>query len=362
MRKLTARIVAAVLTVSMLGGCSASNTSQGEKAAGAAGGATEAAQEKNEDTKASGEAITLRYSHTVAEQEGHPWTVATNTFKETLEELSGGTIMVENYPGGQLGGDTDLLDSVQLGTLDIGMISSGTIANVTNCLAGIDMPFIFDGDYEYYHEVLSGEIGQHLLDRLAEDVEAVVPLGYAYQAWRHLWSENGIYEISDMKGLKTRCMQSPIHIDIFQALGATPTALPYNDIYSNMQTGTIDGFEMDAAGAINSNFFEVCKHMTYSAHFTNTPVILFSRKVWDTMSEEQRGWIKAAAYEACEASYIAAVSTEESYIEQLKAEGVEVIEVDLTPFQAAVADMIQKYCDSNGDVDYLVSEMQKIER
>lgn len=318
--------------------------------------------EATDNTSGTGDVITLRYSHTVAEQEGHPWTVATNTFKETLEELSGNTIIVETYPGGQLGGDSDLLDSVQLGTVDIGMISAGTLANVSTCLAGIDMPFIFDGDYDYYHTVLSGEIGQHLLDRLAEDVPSLVPLGFAYQAWRHIWAENGVYKLEDMKGLKLRCMQSSIHIDIFSALGATPTALPYNDIYSNMQTGTIDGFEMDAAGAINSNFAEVCKYMTYSAHFTNTPIILFSTKVWDTLTEEQQEWVRQAAYEACEASYVAAVSTEEEYINELKEQGVEIITIDLEPFQEAVEGVIEKYCSTNADVKYLIDEMAKIER
>ena len=301
--------------------------------------------------------ITLRYSHTVAEQEGHPWTVATNTFKEVLERLSGNTIVVETYPGGQLGGDTDLLDSVQLGTLDIGMISSGTIASISEALAGIDMPFIFNADYELYHDTLAGELGQHLLERLGEDVPALKPLGFVYQAWRHLWATNGIYKLEDMKGLKIRCMQSPTHIDIFSTLGATPTALPYNDIYSNMQTGTIDGFEMDAAGAINSNFAEVCKHMTYSAHFTNTPIILFSTAVWDTLTEEQQGWVREAAYEACEASYKAAVSTEDMFIEQLKEQGVEVTYVDLTPFQEATKPLIEKYCKRNADVAYLIDGM-----
>lgn len=303
--------------------------------------------------------ITLRYSHTVAEQEGHPWTVATNTFKETLEKLSGNTIVVETYPGGQLGGDTDLLDSVQLGTLDIGMISSGTIGNISQALAGIDMPFIFNADYQLYHDTLAGEIGQHLLARLEEDVPAMKPLGFVYQAWRHLWAVDGIFELDDMKGIKVRCMQSPTHIDIFNALGSVPTALPYNDIYSNMQTGTIDGFEMDAAGGINSNFAEVCSHMTYSAHFTNTPIILFSTKIWDTLTEEQQGWVREASLAACEASYEAAVSTEEAFIKQLEEQGVEVTYIDLAPFQEATSALIEKYCEENADVAYLIDGMKK---
>ena len=303
--------------------------------------------------------MVLRFSHTVAEQDGHPWTVATNTFKAKLEELSGGSIVVETYPGGQLGGDMDLLDSLQMGTLDIGLISTPVLANITDCLAGIDMPFIFNGDYTYYHDTLGGEIGQHLLARLEEEVPTLIPLGYAYQAWRHIWAEKGVYELKDMKGLKMRCMQTPIHVDIFSTLGATPTALGYNDIYSNMQTGTIDGFEMDAAGAINSNFFEVCKHMTYSAHFTNTPLILFSADVWDKLSDEQHEWAREAAKVACEASYEAAVSTEEQFIEMLKGYGVEVTYIDLTPFQEATAGLIESYRAKNPDVEYMLSAMEK---
>lgn len=350
MRKSIAAVLSVLMLLAMLAGC---GSSKGDAPATAVPEAAETPADN------SGDIITLRFSHTVAEQEGHPWTVATNTFKETLESLSGGSIIVETYPGGQLGGDTDLLDSVQMGTLDIGMISSGTIANVSQALAGIDMPFVFNGDYALYHDTLAGEVGQHLLERLEEDVPAVKPMGFVYQAWRHLWAKDGVYKLEDMKGLKVRCMQSPVHIDIFSALGATPTALPYNDIYSNMQTGTIDGFEMDAAGAINSNFFEVCKHMTYSAHFTNTPIILFSTKVWDTLTAEQQDWIRQAALAACEASYEAAVSTEDSYIAQLEQEGVEITYVDLKPFQDATADLIERYCNENADVAFLVEGVRQ---
>ena len=304
--------------------------------------------------------IVIKLAHTVAENPDHPYTIAANTFKDEMQEFSGGTVKVEVYPGGQLGGDTDILQALQLGSIDVAVLSTPVIANITNVLAAVDMPFIFNNDYNLLRKVEGGEIGDYLIKHLNEKVPGIMALNFLYQPFRHVWSSRPVTRLADMKGLKFRCMQSPIHVAIFSALGASPTALSYNDIYSNMQTHTIDAFEMDVFGAASNKFYEVCKNMTLTGHFNNSPILIFSKKVFDSMTPEQQTWARKATLAAADASFEGTVKAEDHYIQLMRSYGVNVIKVDLNEWKVAAQKVIDKYYAEVPEVRYVIDEMKKL--
>ena len=327
-------------------------------ACGGSGGGNEETQNST-GSAATTEPITLKLAHTVAENPDHPYTVASNTFKESLEKLSGGTMKVDVYPGGQLGGDTDLFQALQMNNLDAAVLSTPVIANSTNVLIGFDMPFIFDGDYDLLHAVQGGETGQALLQELNDKVAGIKAVSFLYQPFRHVWTKNEINSLADIKGLKFRCMQTPIHIDIFSALGAKPTAIAYNDIYSSMQTGTIDAFEMDVFGAESNKFYEVCKNMAITAHFNNSPILILSKAMFDGLTEEQQGWVLQASQDAADASFETTVSKEKEFTQKMVDHGVKVKEIDLTEWKAAVKPVIDKYAAEVPEVQMVLDAVEK---
>lgn len=262
------RICALILTLAMaltLAACGGNNGGTS---------APPAASPDADQSAPSGESTTLRLAWTVAYQDDHPYTVAAESFKQYVEENTDGRVKVELYAGGQLGGDVEMMEMLQMGTLDVAVTSTPTIANFTDVLVGCDMPYIWHNDLQAMYSVLTeGDIGRRLLDRMQEEV-GIVGLSFLYQPFRHFYTNKPIETLNDMAGLKLRCMQTPVHMAIFEALGCKPVSLTYNDIYSAMQQNTIDGFESDAMGGTASKFYEVADYLTISGHFNTTEICL----------------------------------------------------------------------------------------
>ena len=204
-----------------------------------------------------------------------------------------------------------------------------------------------------YSVLTDGEVGRQLLDRLQEET-GIVGVSFLYQPFRHIFTNKAITSLADFQGLKLRCMQTPVHQEIFSTLGMSPVALPYNDIYSAMQNHTIDGFESDAVGAVTSKFYEVASNMTISAHFNNTMVLLMSDKAFSAMPEADQQICMEAGEAAAKASYDCSVANNDAAIQTLKDNGMTVSEIDMTDIYAAVQPVIDKYSESIPEVKTLV--------
>jgi C4-dicarboxylate-binding protein DctP len=302
---------------------------------------------------------TLRISWTVAYAPDHPYSPAADAFKEYVEEHTDGRILVELYPAGQLGNDTELFEMLQMGTLDIHLCASPVIANFTNAMIGCDMPFIFRNNMEVMYEVLQGQTGQYLLQRLEEEIPTVKPLSYMYQPFRHFVLNKEAQSLADLKGLKLRCMQSPIHMEIFSTLGMKPVTMAYGDCYGALQQRTIDGMENDVLGVATSKFNEVAKYLVISGHFNNVPVVIMSGKTFEALSPSDQQIMREAAAKATEASYKTTIEQGERYIGLLKDSGMEIIEIDMAPLYAAVQSMIDKYCSEVPEVKRMVNAVNE---
>jgi TRAP-type transport system periplasmic protein len=219
-------------------------------------------------------------------------------FKELVEEQSDGRFKVELYPSSQLGDDQKMIDSLKAGTLEMSTPTTAPIVSTVGEFGVFDFPFIIK-DYETADEVLKGPVGQALLDKLPE--KGLIGLTYWEYGFRSVTTNNQPIEtVEDFKGQKIRTQQNKIHIDFFNELGANAIPMPYSEVFSALENGTIDAQE-NPVGAIEDNKYnEVQENLSLTEHIYSPIALLMSKKFWDGLSEEDQQLMKDAAAEAGE--------------------------------------------------------------
>lgn len=243
-------------------------------------------------------------------------------FKEIVEKETNGRITIQIFPDGQLGNDKSMMESLQMGTLDMTLPSTAPIANFTKTFMVFDLPFLFQNE-EVADKVLDGPVGQEILKTL-EDV-GMVGIAFWENGFRNITnSKRPINSLADLKGLKIRVMQNPIHIETFKVWGANPVPLPYNEVFTALEQKVIDGQENPNTLIYDAGFYEVQKYLTVSKHFYTPFVLMISKKTWDKLSPEDQEIIKKAGAEA--GVYQRKVNRElaEKYLEEMKKAGIQV--------------------------------------
>lgn len=267
---------------------------------------------------------------------------AGRAFAEKIAELSDGDIAISLRPAGALGGERDVIEGLQIGTVELTISSTGPIGNFVPAVYALDFPFLFN-DYASAHEVLDGEIGQELLDQFAD--HGIVGLAWAENGFRHITnSVRPIREPADMAGLKLRTMENEVHIAAFRAAGAAPTPMSWTEVLTSLQQGTIDGQENPIPIVTANNMWEIQKNISLTGHVYSPAVVAMSKVHWDGLNEEQQGWFVEAARAAAAASRATVAENEVSGIALMKENGMDVVEdVDKEAFAAAVQPAYDKF-------------------
>lgn len=260
---------------------------------------------------------------------------AGRAFADKIAELSDGAFEISLRPAGALGGERDVIEGLQIGTVELTISSTGPIGNFVPEVYALDFPFLFK-DYASAHEILDGEIGQELLDSF--EPHGIVGLAWAENGFRHITnSVRPIREPADMDGLKLRTMENEVHIAAFRAAGAAPTPMSWTEVLTSLQQGTIDGQENPIPIVTANNMWEIQKNISLTGHVYSPAVVAMSKIHWDTLSPEQQGWFVEAAKAAAAASREAVAEQEKSGIALMKENGMEVVEdVDKEAFAAVV--------------------------
>ena len=280
-------------------------------------------------------------------------------FKAELERLTEGNVTVEIHPGGALGGERDLVEGVQLGTVDMTIVSSGPLGNFVPESNVFDFPFLFRS-FEHADKVVTGEIGQGI-DAALENI-GIKPVSWALNGYRHMMnSVRPIRHPDDLKGLKVRTMENKIHMESFKAFGADPTPMSGTELYTALQQGVVDGMESPLAWIVPSRFHEVQPYMSLSFHFYSPSPVLMNKATFDSYPED----VQTAVIEAGELAkqhQIAFVEEIETVLIQEAADyGTEIIEpeeFDTEAFVAASAPLYEAFEDEYGD---LIRQIQAIE-
>ena len=290
--------------------------------------------------------VTLRLAHVVNEQDAYH--TAAVKFQELVSERSDGAITVEIFPNATLGDERTLLEGMQIGTVDMGVITNGPVANFLEDIAVFELPFLFPSP-EAAYKVLDGEIGQELLGRL-EEVN-LKGLAYAERGFRNLTnSKRPVNTPADLDGLRIRVMENPVYIDSFRELGADAIPMAWTEALTGMQQNTIDGQENPVGVVYSFKLNETQTNMTMTRHTYAPAIFVMGMPKWNQLSEETQGIIAAAAQEAAEYERALNAELEEEQLAALKEAGMNVVEdADLAAFSAAVQPVYEKYGEKFGD-------------
>ena len=268
-------------------------------------------------------------------------------FADELERLAPGRYKPEFFPNGALGGEREMVESVQLGALEMAIHGTAVLGNFVPEMLVLDMPFLFR-DSAHARKVLDGAIGQELIAKMK--ARGLVGLTFGEIGFRHVTSANRtIRTPDDMKGLKIRTMENPVHLAAFRALGALPTPMSWTEVLTGLQQGTIDGQENPVSILVSAKMWEMQKNVTLTRHVF-TPISF-------TMSPEFLGKLPAADQEIMRKAALAGRAANRKYVDEadasgvaeMKRHGMQVVEsVDVAPFQAKLEPVYKQYSSRFG--------------
>ena len=277
---------------------------------------------------------TLKMNISVA-QNSH-YGVAIDTFAREVEKRTDGRYKVQNFYSGALGAERESIEALQLGTLDLTMTSTGPVPNFVPDVAILDIPFLFR-DYAQARAVLDGPIGQDMLQKF--EPKGIHGLAWGENGFRNMTnSKHPVMVPEDLKGLKMRTMENPVHIQAYRAFGIIPTPMAFTEVFTALQQGTVDGQENPLSVITAAKLDQVQKYLTLTGHVYSPAVILMSKAQWDKLSTADKQNFNDAAKEAVKANRARIDDDEKKAVADLRAKGMQVVEnVDKSKFQAALA-------------------------
>ena len=276
--------------------------------------------------------------------ESNPVTVAMFKFADLVKEYTKGEVVVQVFPGAQLGQEPETIEQAQAGVVDLARVNSVVLANVSPSMGVFTLPYIFAG-WDHKYKVLDGDIGAEVL----ADLEKVGLIGFPFMdaGSRSFYTVKGktIAKIEDLKGLKIRVQPAPISIRMMELLGAVPTPMNYGEVYSSLQTGVIDGAENDFVSYLTSAHYEVAPNYVEDGHLSPPAVLIMNKARFDSLPADQQEAIKKAGHDAALYEREIMRAANEEARDTVVAGGATVTPIDNGPFQAAVEPIYSEFPD-----------------
>ncbi|RXI98300.1 TRAP transporter substrate-binding protein [Anaerobacillus alkaliphilus] len=280
----------------------------------------------------------------------HMWHIAAEKFGEELKERSGGRMSLEIYPASQLGTEADMVQQIASGSVDFGLITSAYMSSRSPSFAAWFMPYAFE-TLEEAHEARTSEVAKKILGTL--DEQGLVGLDYLFAGQRvMLFKDREVLSPADMAGLQLRVTPSPPMQDFYRSTGASTEGLPLPEVYAAVQTGVIDGMDMDLDATITNKYFEVVKHAAVTNHMVWPSVAIVNKGMFEGMSEADQKIVRDAFKVAADFAVTTRAGQEEEFKQILRDEGMNVYELDSSVF----ADQIREFDEKYGAVDPLIKE------
>src|SRR2546429_5944589 len=246
--------------------------------------------------------------------------VAIDTFAREVEKRTNGRYKIQNFYAGALGAERESIEGVQLGTLDLTMTSTGPVPNFVPEVAILDIPFLFR-DYPHARAVIDGPIGQDLLTKF--DAKGIKALAWGENGFRHMTNnKHPVNTPDDLKGLKMRTMENPIHIEAYRQFGILPTPMAFTEVFTALQQGTVDGQENPLSVITAAKLEQVQKYLSLTGHVYSPALILMSKSQWDKLSAADKQAFSAAAKDAVKANPARIDEHEKRAVGVLRAKGM----------------------------------------
>lgn len=269
-----------------------------------------------------------------------------DAFCSTLEKDSAGRYKCHQFPNATLGNEREMVESAQIGALDVAFVSSGTVGNFVPDIRVLDIPFLFR-DSAHAHHTLDGKIGQDLLAKFPS--KGLVAMAWGENGFRHITTNHkAINAPADLANVKLRTMENRVHIESFKALGALPTPMAWPEVYTALQQGTIDGQENPLSILVTSKLWQVQTHLALTAHIYSPTLLIASPATWNKLDKNGKEVFQRAA-KAAAAAQRARVSDEaKTAVALLEKEGMTVTQPASAEFQAALAPTFKKFASTYG--------------
>ena len=286
----------------------------------------------------------------------HIWNETAKKFAEELDEKSDGRMKLELYPGGQLGGEPDMVQQLETGSLDFGFITTAYLTSRSDAFSAWFAPFLFDS-YEEAFEAKNSEVAKEILATL--DDQGLHAMDYFFSGHRTMMFREKISTPEEIKGLTLRVTPSPALQDWYRSLGANPESISLPDVYQAAQTGVIDGMEMDLDAAVTSNFNEVTGYGAVTNHMVWPSVMIASGKKFDAMPEEDQIIIREAMAAASEFGTMKRAELEEEYMTILSDRGMELYDIDQALFTSYMEEFDETYKEKDPLIKKFIETFRK---
>ncbi|HEX3709698.1 MAG TPA: TRAP transporter substrate-binding protein [Pseudolabrys sp.] len=291
---------------------------------------------------------------------GYPTVVAVEEMGKKLSAATNGKLSVAMYPSMQLGGEKEAIEQAQVGAIAFARVSVGALGPVVDDLNVFNLPYVFRNT-AHMEEVIDGPIGKELLDKVTNSGKGLIGLCWMDAGARNFYdTKKPIKTLADLKGLKIRVMGNPMFVAMANAMGANGVPLGYDQVFSSLQTGVVDGAENNPPSYVFDNHYQVAKFYTIDEHLIVPEVLIMSKKIWDSLSKEDQALVTKDARAAQLEERKLWKEYEVKAMDKAKAAGNTITVVspeEKKKFQAAVKPVWDKYGPKYAD---LVKRIQAV--
>jgi len=269
--------------------------------------------------------------------------IAGNIFSDKLKELSKGTMLIDQYPGAQLGQEPQVLQLMKSGDIEFCISASANAATLSPQAGVMSLHFLFRSEDHLKKAIADPAVVKAVREMIDETVQGAHVLAVITLGLRNIYSKREVKKIEDIKGMKVRVQATPTEDTMFPAYGAQIVHMPFGNVYTSLQTGVVDAAENGVNVYLVNKHYEVAPVLSMTEHEANNNLIWISDKLWSSLTAEQKGWVQAAADEVAKVQPGRALELEHQSAAKLKGMGVKVVtDVDKSGFIAVATPYLEK--------------------
>jgi len=275
--------------------------------------------------------------------------IAGNIFSDKLKELSKGTILIDQYPGAQLGQEPQVLQLMKSGDIEFCISASANAATLSPQAGVMSLHFLFRSEDHLKKAIADPAVVKAVREMIDETVQGAHVLAVITLGLRNIYSKREVKKIEDIKGMKVRVQATPTEDTMFPAYGAQIVHMPFGNVYTSLQTGVVDAAENGVNVYLVNKHYEVAPVLSMTEHEANNNLIWISDKLWSSLTAEQKGWVQAAADEVAKVQPGRAFELEHQSAAKLKGMGVKVVtDVDKSGFIKVATPYLEKMAKDLG--------------
>jgi tripartite ATP-independent transporter DctP family solute receptor len=288
-----------------------------------------------------------RFAHD--QQLNSGYSIAYDIFSAKLKELSKGTMLVDQYPGAQLGQEPQILQLVRSGDIDFAIVSSANTSTISPQAAVMSLHFLFRSAEHDVKSLGDQKVFEAVRDMIDDTVQGIHAIGLGTQGFRHMYGKREVRKVEDLKGYKVRVQATATEDTMFAAYGAQTVHMPFGSVYTSLQTGVMDFGENAVNVYLINKHYEVAPVLSMTEHEANNAIVWISDKLWQSLNAEQKQWVMAAARDVSLQAPKRVFELERAAAVKLEKFGVKIVaEVDKTGFQKIADPYLDKLAKELG--------------